>query len=315
VAMIRGESDADVFEGVDAKRLAEDFVRPLRRLASRMRATFDGRVRWTMIPWPTEAWARQVYPDLPAAAAKRELARDLLRFCRLTQEDGADGAGWRDHLARLGRRAQRLTELDLRAVEYRAPNVHLDVTLAQGTVFLGGSERNAYGQLIAANMPTEEVFTSPLAGRADGTFRASRPLVTHGRVIEGIEAEFRSGRLARLECASGDDRDFLSSVLAADRGASRLGEVAFVDSSSRIGRAGRLYWNTLIDENATAHVAFGAGFEATRAGDGASGRRGVNGSSVHLDVMIGSPELEVTAVTASGRRIPLLAGEEWQLPL
>ena len=150
-------------------------------------------------------------------------------------------------------------------------------------------------------MPTEEVFTSPDPRQTSGTFQCTFPLSFRGRLIHGLRGEFSKGRLVRLEADSDDDRDFVAGFIDTDRMGRRLGEVALVDASSRIGETGRIYYNTLLDENAAAHIAFGSGFGGTRSETPA---RGVNRSTIHLDVMIGGPELEATGFDARGRRRP-----------
>ncbi len=179
-----------------------------------------------------------------------------------------------------------------------------------GTVFVGGRRLDAYGHVISANVPTEECYTSPQAGAASGTFRCSLPLSFRGRLIEGIAGEFRGGRLVRLEADTEANRDFLAAFLDSEPNARRLGEVALVDASSRIGQSERVYFNTLLDENAAAHIAFGAGFGLTRRPDA---RRGVNRANLHVDVMIGTDDLEVTGTTANGNSVPLISGGTWQI--
>jgi aminopeptidase len=159
-------------------------------------------------------------------------------------------------------------------------------------------------------MPTEETFTSPDPRQTNGTFRCTFPLSFRGRMIHGLGGEFSNGRLVRLDADSDADRDFVAAYLDTDRGGRRLGEVALVDSASRIGQTGRIYYNTLLDENAAGHIAFGSGFGGTRAETPA---RGVNRSAIHLDVMIGGPKLEVTGFSARGRRIPLIHEGTWQI--
>jgi aminopeptidase len=166
------------------------------------------------------------------------------------------------------------------------------------------------GRRFAPNMPTEETFTSPDPRQTSGTFRCTFPLSFRGRLIEGLRGEFSNGRLVRLDADSDDDRDFVAAYIDSDRAGRRLGEVALVDASSRIGQARRIYYNTLLDENAAAHIAFGTGFGGTRSETPA---RAVNRSTIHLDVMIGSPKLEVTGVNARGRRIPLIRDGAWQI--
>jgi aminopeptidase len=268
------------------------------------------RARWTIAAWPTDHWAGQVYPKLDALKAKRRLAKDLLRFCRLDDEDGKGTSGWSKHLRMLDRRSKRLTKLGLERLELRGPGTELDVGFVAGTRWLGGPEELVDGRIVASNMPTEEVFTSPDPRATTGTFRCTFPLSFRGRLIHGLRGEFSKGRLVRLEADSDDDRDFVAAYIDTDRMGRRLGEVALVDSSSRIGQTGRIYYNTLLDENAAAHIAFGSGFGGTRSETPA---RGINRSVTHLDVMIGSPELEATGVDARGRRIPLIREGAWQI--
>ena len=163
-------------------------------------------------------------------------------------------------------------------------------------------------------MPTEENYTTPHFRGAEGTFRCTKPLSLHGKVVDGIAGEFRRGSLVRLEAATEEQRDFLAAFLDADAGARRLGEVALVDaSSSRIGSTGRVYENTLLDENAAAHFAFGFGFGLAREPDDREGARTVNRSSMHLDVMIGTDDFDAVGVTGSGDRIALIESGTWQL--
>jgi aminopeptidase len=179
---------------------------------------------------------------------------------------------------------------------------------------MGGGYTNFYGKRTAPNLPTEECFTSPVASATEGTFRCSQPLMFQGTLIEEITGEFRGGRLVRLDAKRKAQRDFFADFLFAIKDADRLGEVALVDSSSRIGKAGRIYYNTLLDENAAAHIAFGAGFSHTRSNDDTNrARRGVNRSDAHVDVMIGTDDFEATGIAARGRRVPLIADGEWQI--
>jgi len=161
-------------------------------------------------------------------------------------------------------------------------------------------------------MPTEETFTSPDARATEGTFTCTFPLSFQGRLIDGLRGEFRGGTLVRLDASSKNDRDFVASYIDSDpkRNGRRLGEVALVDATSRIGQSGRTYFDTLLDENATAHIAFGSGFGGTRSEKPA---RALNESPVHLDVMIGSPDFEATGYTAKGKRIAVIKDGLWAI--
>ena len=300
IVWIAGSEDPQVLADVPP-------ARAVRRVTDRAglppyrRAVGRADARFAVVAWPTPAWAAQVYPELEPGAAVDALGDDLLRFARLGADDPADG--WRRHAERLAARATRLTALDLREIRLTAPGTDLHLALPRGTSWRGGIN-NVRGHCITPNIPTEEVFTSPDQSVTSGQFRCTRPLALAGRVIEGIAGEFRRGRLVRIEAADEGDRDFLAGYLARDRGASRLGELALVDDSSRVGAAGRPYFTTLLDENAAAHIAFGLGFGDCRA----PGTPPPNRSVVHIDVMIGSPEMDVDAVDGKGTGIPIISG-------
>jgi len=311
-AAIGGESEPGYLDGIPAGRLAADLVGAARRIAYYRRANLDLRARWTGVAWPTDYWAGRVYPDLSALEGKRRLAKDLLWFCRLTDQDGKGSSGWLKHVRAIARRSAKLTRLGLTALEMRGPGTTLDLKLAPGTRWLGGQEETPWGVKIAPNMPTEETYTSPHAAATNGTFTCTFPLSFQGRLIEGLRGEFRGGRLVRLDAAKTKDRDFVAAYIDSDPKGNgrRLGEVALVDATSRIGRSGRTYFNTLLDENAAAHIAFGAGFGSTRTEQPA---RGLNRASMHLDVMIGGPDFEVTGITEKGKRVPVIADGLWQV--
>jgi aminopeptidase len=268
----------------------------------------SARRRYAIVPWATDAWARRVYPSVKLETARRRLARDLLVFCRVGPDDPPGWQGLKAHLDAIDRRGRRLTKLGLRRLEVRGPAVELTLGIPDTAVWLGSRDRNAHGRVFASNVPTEENCTSPDAGSVEGTFRCTRPVMVQGRLLEDIRGELRGGRVVRLD-AKGRGGDFLRRYLGSAGNADRLGEIALVDGSSRIGRAGRLYYNALLDENAVAHMAFGDGISQARS----AGRKGLNRSDLHLDVMIGGDDLEATGVDARGRRVPLIRDGLWQI--
>jgi aminopeptidase len=310
LAAITGEGEAGYLDGVPPERISADYSRLAKQTAFFRRAQLNLRARWAIAAWPTDHWAGQVYPELEPLEAKRRLARDLLHFCRLEKEDGKGTSGWLKHLRTLSRRSARLTKLGLTRLELRGPGTELEVGFVSGTRWMGGPETLVDGRTFAPNVPTEETFTSPHPRLTNGTFRCTFPLSFRGRLIHGLRGEFSNGRLVRLDADSDDYRDFVAAYIDTDRMGRRLGEVALVDASSRIGETGRIYYNTLLDENAAAHIAFGSGFGGTRSETPA---RGINRSVIHLDVMIGSPELEATGFDARGRDIPLIRQGAWQI--
>jgi aminopeptidase len=299
IVWIAGSEDPQVMADLPPARAVRRVVdRP--GLMPYRRAVGRADARFVVVAWPTPAWAAQVYPDLTPAAGLARLADDVLRFARLAADDPPNG--WRLHAEALDERARKLTELDLRELRLRAPGTDLRLALPAGTCWRGGIH-DVRAHRITPNIPTEEVFTSPAPAATAGPFRCTRPLAIAGRVINGIAGEFRRGRLVRIEADDDDDREFLAAYFARDRGAGRLGEIALVDSGSRVGAAGRPYFTTLLDENAATHIALGQGFDDTRAPAAAA----VNRSVVHLDVMIGSPDMDVDAVAAGGRTLAIIA--------
>ena len=311
-AVIAGESEPGYLDGIPSRRIATELSRVAKQITAFRRANADLRARWTGAPWPTDHWAAQVYPKLPPLEGKRKLAQDFLSFCRLTDADGRGSSGWLKHVRALSRRAAKLTRLGLAGLELHGPGTDLRVRLPPGTRWLGGQEETPSGVRIAPNMPTEETFTSPHAAATEGTFACTFPLSFQGRLIEGLRGEFRGGRLVRLAAARPADRDFVAAYIDSDPSGNgrRLGEVALVDTTSRIGRSGRTYFHTLLDENAAAHIAFGSGFGGTRTEKPA---RALNRSGVHLDVMIGGPDFEAVGITAKGKRVPVIADGLWQI--
>jgi len=312
IVSVMGETELGVLARLPPERVAEDTKR-LASGAEMARIRREGRLRGTICAWPTDEWAARVFPGLDTEKGKRRLARDLLSFCRIGPGDPPGHKGWTAHLATLRRRAARLTKLDLVELHVRDRGTDLRLRIAPFSLWRGGGEQDHWGRRIAMNVPTEECFVSPDAAATEGTFRCSRPRSFGGRVIEDLAGEFRNGRLVRLDAKREADRDWLARYLGSIPNAERLGEIALVDSSSRVGKTGLIYYNGLLDENAAAHMAFGSGFAKTRTVPIAKKRYGVNRSTTHIDVMIGTDELEATGVTRAGRRVPLVAEGAWRI--
>jgi aminopeptidase len=217
-------------------------------------------------------------------------------------------AAWREHLSRLLERAVQLNDLHADALHYRGPGTDLTVGLLPDARWMPGAGDTATGITFVANMPTEEIFTSPDARRTEGTIRSTLPLPLAGQMVRGLELTYEQGRAVRVEAETGSE--LIRSHFATIENADRLGEVALVTKESRVGQSGTLFYDTLFDENATCHIACGAGFPFLVDGDPGDG---LNLANMHVDFMVGSPELEVDAVLADGAEIPLIRNEEWQL--
>lgn len=306
IVRIVGDDEPGVLADVDSMRLSSDFAARAHSVRWFTKAVIANRVRWAIVAWPTEAWAEDVYPELAGPQAVRRLGADLLAFCRLGPGDAP--TAWADHARTLRERAALMTARNFARLHFVGPGTDLHIGLAPDGIWLGGGELVGEGRMTYANFPTEEIFTSPVAGQTEGTFQCTTPLSFNGRVIEGIHGAFARGRLVAIGADRDRDGELLERTFATDRGAGRLGEVALVDAASRIGRAGRVYGETLLDENAASHIAFGNGFGGTRS---AGGR--INRSVIHVDVMIGSGEVSVHGVDNAGRTSPVIVDGEWRL--
>jgi aminopeptidase len=295
-----GDPEPELLGDLDGERVGR--AMPLELVQIRMQQLREDSVNWCGVGAPSEGWARQVFgePDV-------ERLWEKIAFCmRLDEPDPV--AAWRDHVARLKARSAALTDLHADALRYRAPGTDLKVGLLPDVRWLGGGGDTSTGIPYVANMPTEEVFTSPDAGRTEGTIRATLPLPLAGQIVRGLELTFEQGRAVRVEAETG--AEIVRSHFATIENADRLGEVALVTKESRVGQTGTLFYDVLFDENATCHIAYGAGFPFLADGDPGDG---LNVANTHVDFMVGGPELEVDAVLADGSEVPLIRNEEWQL--
>ena len=295
-----GNPEPELLADLDGDRIGRAF--PLEVAEIRRQQHQAQSVNWCAIGAATAGWAQQVLgePDV-------ERLWELVAFCFRLDEPDPVGA-WREHLDRLDARAATLTERAPEALRYRGPGTDFTVGLLPSAHWGSARFRTAGGIDYVANMPTEEIFTTPDPRRAEGTLRSSMPLSLDGQLIRDLQLTFEDGRIVRVEADTG--AEMVRSHLATIENADRLGELALVTKESRVGQTGTLFYNTLFDENATCHVAYGNGL--AYAFDGVPDEA-MNVSSIHVDFMVGGPELEVDAVLADGSELPLIRGEEWML--
>jgi aminopeptidase len=303
---IVGDPDPNALEGLDARRLGSAVKRAFRQ------ALKDAlpHLNWTIVAYPNPGWATSVFgaPDV------ERLWQLVTRATRLDEDD--PGAAWDTHLDLLDERARGLNAARFDAVRFSGPGTDLLVGLTERSRWKCGRDETPYGQTFIANLPTEEVYTTPDARRTEGTLRCTRPVALPGSVAEGVELTFASGRLTEVRARKGEPE--LREQLAIDDGAGMLGEVALVDATSRVGQEATTFYDTLFDENATCHVALGKAYlEAVEDGPqlGPDKRLalGVNDSLLHLDVMLGGPEVDVDGLDTAGAVTPIIRNDAWVL--
>ena len=240
-------------------------------------------------------------------AAYERLWEDVAHICRLEADDPSEA--WIERSNALKTNARRLTDRHFDALRLHGPGTDLHIGLFGSAHWAAGDLETVDGRRHSPNIPTEEVFGTPDPERVEGHVSATMPLELSRLIIEGLGIEFEGGRAVKIEADAGVET--LRAVAARDDGASRLGEIALVDGEGRIGPLGRVFYDTLIDENAASHIALGGGYEHPVEDPAEIAR--VNASEVHVDFMIGSPELNVDGITRDGEHIPVLRDGTWQV--
>lgn len=262
---------------------------------------------WCLIPVPTRPWAELVYPDVDPDEAYDRLWEAIAHVCRLDADDPTKA--WATRSDELKASAGRLTERHFDAIRLHGPGTDLTIGLLPSAHWAGGDLETVDGRRHSPNIPTEEIFITPDPERVDGHVTATLPLELSGSIISGIRVEFSGGRAVRIDADEGAEA--LRSVVATDDGASRLGEVALVDGHGRVGPLETVFYDTLIDENAASHLALGSGYEHPV--ESAEDKARINRSGVHVDFMIGSPDLAVDGIDRDGTAVPVLRQGSWQI--
>lgn len=269
-------------------------------------------INWTIVASATPAWAAAVFPKETPEAALEHLWEAIFSTSRINVADPV--AEWKTHDANLHKRAAMMNEKRYAWLHYKAPGTDFRLGLADDHLWLGGGTTAGNGAYCIPNMPTEEIFSAPHRERAEGVVTATKPLSHLGTMIEGIQVRFAAGRIVEVKASRG--QDVLEKLIDTDDGARRLGEVALVPHSSPIAAGGITFLNTLFDENAASHIALGQAYSGClRGGDEMTkdelAARGANDSLIHVDWMIGSSELDIDGISASGAAEPVMRKGEW----
>lgn len=304
--------DPDGMKGIDVHKMSEA-RKALFPQVKKYRDLLENRHQWCIAAVPGAAWAKKVFPDLSEKRAMEKLWQVILYTAR------ADGknpiAAWKEHNANLKKRCDYLNSLSLSALEYKCANgTDFKVWLNEDGLFTAGSEKTRGGRVFHPNIPSEEVFTSPKAGKAEGIVYSTKPLSYQGELIENFSVRFTGGKVSEVKAEKGEEQ--LKKMVAMDEGASMLGECAIIPYDSPINKSGVLFYNTLFDENASCHLALGKGFneclkDYEKYSEEECIRRGINESMIHVDFMIGSSDMNITGITANGERVAILKDGNW----
>jgi aminopeptidase len=302
--MLNGVTAPNLLDDLDKTLVGRDRLPRLKELGA---IVGERLTNWSIVPAPHPAWAKLVFPELSEDEAYEKLWQQLEHVLRLDEPDPT--SAWDERMAVLRDSAGRLAERRFDAIELRGPGTELTVGLLPTATWWAADFTTAQGLRHLPNLPTEEVFTTPDPLRTEGQVTSTKPLVLQdGTIVRGLRVRFEGGTAVEID--ADENAEALRSRLGIDDAARRLGELALVDRQGRIGPLGTVFYDTLLDENASSHIAFGSGFPFL-VEDEDAGR--VNKSGTHIDFMIGSPELEVDGVTAGGERVPVLRGGDWQL--
>ena len=303
--------DPDGMDGIDPQKRAAaqqakfPIVKPFRD-------AMENRHQWCIAGVPGTAWAKKVFPGIPDDQAVEKLWDAILTASRAK---GNAIANWEIHNSEVAKRSQMLNDFHFTALEYHADNgTDFRVGLMNEGIFAGAAETDLYGRKFNPNIPSEEIFTSPKRGEADGVLVATKPLSYQGSLIENFSIRFENGKA--VSASAEKNQDVLEKMLSMDEGSAYLGECALISTDSPINQTGILFWNTLYDENAACHFAVGRGFDCCIRDFAKYSKdeliaMGLNDSMIHVDFMIGCDSLNIDGITADGKKIPIFRHGRW----
>ncbi len=309
-------ADPDGLKGVDPGKMQKAMIAQS-KVFKPIQDEMENKYQWTIVAVPSKAWAKKVFPGERTSTAVEKLWEEILRAVRIT-EDNDPAAEWDRHNQTLREKCEKLNAMDLDYLHYQAPNgTDFKCWLIPGGTWHGGSDTLAStGVEYNPNMPSEEVFTSPLRGKCEGTVVSTLPLSYQGTVIDSFSMDFKDGRAVAVHAK--EHQDLLEKMIAMDEGAAMLGELALVPHDSPISNSGVLFYNTLFDENAACHIAMGRGFNETVPGFADMSKdelkeKGINDSMIHVDFMIGCKDLNITGYTRDGREVAIFRDGGWAI--
>lgn len=305
-------SDPDAYKGVDQVKFSQ-VRKNVSPILKPLRDERENKYQWVVAGIPSKEWAKKVFPNLSVKKAIGALWEAILKTSRV---DDDPVKAWEDHNADLKKRTDYLNSLNLDSLEYKSSNgTDFKVWLIKDSKFGAGGERTLGKNIFFnPNIPTEECFTSPISGKAEGIVYSTKPLSFQGELIENFSIRFKDGKAVEVHAEKGES--LLKEMISMDEGACKLGEVALVPYNSPINQTGILFYNTLYDENAACHLALGIGFpqvvkDYEKYTIEEIHKMGVNDSNIHVDFMIGSKDLDITGTTRDGKKVPIFRNGTW----
>lgn len=306
-------SNPDALAGVDAQRVATFQAANGKALVNLRKVTQANKVSWTVVAAASEGWAAKVFPELATSEEQVDaLWNEIFKTTRIYEENPV--IAWDIHDKKLQEKAAELNEQQFTALHYTAPGTDLTIGLPKNHLWEGAGSYNARGEEFMANMPTEEVFTAPDSRRVDGYVSSTKPLSYAGTIISGMKFTFKDGKVVDFSAEQGEEA--LKNLLAIDEGAKHLGEVALVPDPSPISQSGLIFYNTLFDENASNHLAFGSAYAfnlqgGTEMSEEELAEAGLNRSQTHVDFMVGSDKMNIDGIKEDGTIVPVFRNGDW----
>ncbi|MBD5131387.1 MAG: aminopeptidase [Clostridiales bacterium] len=296
--------DPNGLKDADAAKITSSRRADMKGLARYYEKSMSNRVKWSIIAYPHPDWATLMFPDLKPREAYKKLAKYIAKTTRVNNDDPVEA--WKKHAAELKSRSDKLNAANIVSLTYKN-KLGTDVTvgLPENYIFAGGAEE-CNGMIFNANMPTEEVFSAPDCNRIDGVIKASMPLCYQGKIIEGLSLTLKGGRI--VDYSAKTNGYVLKGIIETDEGSHSLGEIALVPYDSPISKLHTLFYETLFDENASCHFAIGKAYPTcVKGGEDIEKaelkKHGLNDSDVHVDFMVGTKDLEITALTKDGKTL------------
>lgn len=304
--------DPDGLNGTDNEKISKanmaryPIIKPYRD-------ALENKYQWCIASVPGKEWAQKIFPDLPVEQAVEKLWEAILYTSRVTDDPVAE---WERHNKNLAEKCAFLNNYQFDSLEYKSSNgTDFKVGLNEKGIFCGGGETTLGANVyFNPNIPSEEVFTSPVKGRAEGVVVATKPLSYQGKLMENFKIEFKDGKAVKVWAEN--NQDLLEKMIAMDEGAAYLGECALIAFDSPINNTGILFYNTLFDENASCHLALGRGFnnclkDYEQYTNEQCHELGINNSMIHVDFMIGSKDMSIVGVTKDGKRVQIFKDGNW----